>query len=205
VNTVRTSRRDGFTLVELLIGMSLSLMVMAAVLSSYTFLARNFTRSLGVVFTVTDSNFNLANRPSLETQGRQTLAYFAQDVRMASGISGALSASTVTLFMPTATGSTTVTYTYSALNQTLTRTWSGMSGQVIHYNLLGCTFNYYDISGSPYTTTITDPSYGYYLLGVKQLSFALTAQGGSKENQTLTQVYRVESPRLLIRNRSLLP
>lgn len=199
MNITRSSPYLGFTLVELLIGLSLSLMVMAAVLSSYTFLARNFTRSLGVVFTVTDSSFNLANRPALETQGRQTLAYFAQDVRMATGISGTPSASTVTLTLPTNTGSTTVTYTYDATNQTLTRTWSGMSGQVIHYNLLGCTFRYYDISGNPYT------SYTNYLLGIKQLSFALTAQGGSAQNQTLTQVYSVESPRLLIRNRSLLP
>lgn len=193
------THRAGFTLVELLIGISLSLMVMAAILSSYVFLARNFTRSLGVVFTRTTTDYSLVNRPSLETQGRLTLAYFTQDVRMASGVTGTLSADTVTLSIPTATGSTTVTYAYDALNQTLTRTWSGMSGQVIHYNVLGCTFNYYDISGNPYTT------YTNFLLGIKQLSFALTAQGGSARNKTQTQVYSTDSPRLLIRNRSLLP
>jgi len=191
--------RAGFTLVELLIGVSLSLMVMAAVLSSYVFLARNFTRSLGVVFTTTSGNFTQVNRPSLETQGRQTLAYFSQDVRLASGIAGTPSAAALTLTIPTATGSTTVAYSYDAVNQTLTRTWSGMTGQVLHYNVLGCTFSYFDISGNPYTTYVN------YLGGIKQLSVALTAQGGSARNQTLTQVYRSESPRLLLRNRSLLP
>ena len=191
--------RAGFTLVELLIGVSLSLMVMAAVLSSYVFLARNFTRSLGVVFTTTSGNFTQVNRPSLETQGRQTLAYFSQDVRLASGIAGTPSAAALTLTIPTATGSTTVAYSYDAVNQTLTRTWSGMTGQVLHYNVLGCTFSYFDISGNPYTTYVN------YLGGIKQLSVALTAQGGSARNQTLTQVYSSESPRLLLRNRSLLP
>ena len=191
--------RAGFTLVELLIGVSLSLMVMAAVLSSYVFLARNFTRSLGVVFTTTSNSITLVNRPSLETQGRQTLAYFSQDVRMASGIVGSPSDAALTLTIPTATGSTTVAYSYDAVNQTLTRTWSGMSGQVIHYNVLTCTFSYFDISGNPYTTYVN------YLSGIKQLSVALTAQGGSEENKTRTEVYSSKSPRLLIRNRGLLP
>lgn len=191
--------RAGFTLVELLIGVSLSLMVMAAVLSSYVFLARSFTRSLGVVFTRTSTDFTQVNRPSLEAQGRQTLAYFSQDVRLASGIAGTPSAAALTLTIPTATGSTTVAYSYDAVNQTLTRTWSGMTGQILHYNVLGCTFSYFDMSGRPYTTYVN------YLGGIKQLSVALTAQGGSARNQTLTQVYRTESPRLLLRNRSLLP
>jgi len=199
VSPARHRSRHGFTLVELLIGVSLSLMVMAAVLSSYVFLARNFTRSLGVVFTTTSNSITLVNRPSLETQGRQTLAYFSQDVRMASGIVGSPSDAALTLTIPTATGSTTVAYSYDAVNQTLTRTWSGMTGQVIHYNVLGCTFGYFDMSGRPYTTYVN------YLGGIKQLSVALTAQGGSARNQTLTQVYRSESPRLLLRNRRLLP
>ena len=54
-----------FTLVELLIAMSLSLMIMTAVLSSYVFLGRSFSRSLGIAS---------ANQPTLENQGRQALA-----------------------------------------------------------------------------------------------------------------------------------
>jgi len=205
VSPARHCSRRGFTLVELIVGMGLSLIVMAAVLSSYIFLARNFTRSLGIVFTRTSTDFTLVNRPSLETQGRQTLAYFTQDVRLATGIAVTTttpispSAAAVILTIPTATGATTVTYNYDAVNQTLTRTWSGRAAQVIHYNVLGCTFGYFDISGNPYTT------YENYLGGIKQLSVAPTAQGGSEPNQTLSQVYRTESPRLLLRNRGLLP
>jgi hypothetical protein len=182
----------------MLIGLSLSLMVMAAVLSSYVFLARNFTRSLGVTYAVRNQT-TLSQLPPLEAQLRTTLAYFAQDVRMATGISGTPSADGVTLTLPTATGTTTVTYAYASGARTLTRTWSGLPGQIIHHNLLGCTFSYFDASGNPYTTYVN------HLLGIKQLSVAFTAQGGSLDNQTLTQVYTGASPRLLLRNRSFLP
>ena len=63
--------RAGFTLVELLVGMSLALVVMTGVLSTFSFLGRNLNR--------------LANQQKLESEGRRALAYFAQDVRMASG------------------------------------------------------------------------------------------------------------------------
>ena len=182
----------------MLIGLSLSLIVMAAILSIYVFLARNFTRSLGVTYAVRNQT-TLSQRPPLEAQLRTTLAYFAQDVRMATGISGTPSADGVTLTLPTATGTTTVAYAYNAGARTLTRTWAGLSGQVIHHNLLGCTFSYFDASGNPYTTYVNN------LLGIKQLSVAFTAQGGSATNRTLTQVYTGASPRLLLRNRSFLP
>jgi hypothetical protein len=188
----------------MLIGLSLSLLVMAAILSSYVFLARNFTRSLGVTYAVNNQT-TLSQLPPLEAQLRTTLAYFSQDVRMATrivsdaGPPSTPSANTVTLTLPTATGTTTVKYEYDAVARTLTRTWAGLPAQIIHHNLLGCTFTYYDAAGRPYTTYVDN------LLGIKQLSVAFTAQGGSATNQTLTQVYTGASPRLLLRNRTFLP
>ncbi len=200
MSTALRSRRHGFTLVELLVGLALSLIVMAAVLSSYVFLARNFTRSLGVVYAVRNTTTQ-SKLPPLEAQLRLTLGYFSQDVRMASGIAStpAPNSGRLALIIPTANGTTTVTYEYDAVARTLTRTWPGLSGQVIHHGLLGCSFNYFDLSGHPYT------AYTDYMLGVKQLSLAFTAQGGEAANRTLTQVYRGESPRILLRNRSLPP
>jgi hypothetical protein len=182
-------RTAGFTLVELLVGMSLALMVMTAVLTTYVTLGRNFTRLLGI---------SSSNQPTLESQARRTLAYFTQDVRMASGISGTPSATSLTLTLPTSTGTTTVTYAYDSTAQTLTRTPASGSALTLHSGLLGFTFNYYDSSGNPYT------SYTNYLPGIKQLSFTLTSQAGSSVNGTLTQVYETDSPRLLLRNKALL-
>jgi hypothetical protein len=198
------TRRAGFTVVELLIGVSLSLMVMTAVLSSYVFLARSFTRTIGL---------GLLNQPTLESQGRRALAYFTQDVQASSAIVGTPSTSTITLTVPRNTGGTkNITYYYNSTGSAVTV--SGYSvpanalaridvntstGLTLHYSLLSCSFTYYDTSGNPYTT------YTNYMLGLKQVSLVFTSQTGSSVNKTLTQVYKVASPRLLFRNKSLLP
>ncbi|MCX6944265.1 MAG: prepilin-type N-terminal cleavage/methylation domain-containing protein [Opitutales bacterium] len=184
--------RPGFTLVELLIGMSLSLMIMTAVLSSYVFLGRSFTRALGITS---------ANQPNLENQGRQTVAWFTQDVRMAMGLAGnppTPSATSLTLVLPTSTGTTTVQYSYDSGARTLTRTPAGGSPRILHSHLLGCAFNYYDSAGNAYT------SYTNYLSGIRQIALTFSAQAGSSTNQTLSQVYQGQSPRLVLRNRPFL-
>ena len=185
-------------------------MVMTAVLSTYVTLGRNFTRALGV---------SSANQPTLEGQARRTLAYFAQDVRMTSDISGTPSATSLTLTLPTGTTTKTISYYINNTAAAVTVTLSGYSTTVPARTLVrvdgsnGATqslqtsllvsgtnnFSYYDSSGNPYT------SYVNYLSGIKQLSITFTAQTGSSTNGTLTQIYQTDSPRLLLRNRSLLP
>jgi Tfp pilus assembly protein PilW len=115
VNQSFQKARVGFTLVELLIGMSLAVILLGAVLTSYVTLGRNFTRSLGI---------SSANQPTLESQARRTLAYFVQDVRMASGFKGSPTANSVILTLPSSTGNTTMGYandTTSPTNQNLYR------------------------------------------------------------------------------------
>ena len=68
----------------------------------------------------------------------------------------------------------------------------------LHSSLLTCVFSYHDTEGNPYTTYVN------YLIGIKQVALVLTAQTGSSVNGTLTQVYRVASPRMLLRNKTLL-
>jgi prepilin-type N-terminal cleavage/methylation domain-containing protein len=182
--------RAGFTLVELLIGMSLSLMLMLAVLSSYVYLARQFTRTLG---------FSSFYQPTLEAQSRRTLAYFTQDVGMASSISGTPSATSVVLVIPTSSGSTTVTYDYDNTLKKLTRTVSGGSALVLHVSLLTCTFSYYDMYDRPYS------SYTNYLSGIKKISLSFSSRSGNSANYTLTQVFQSASPRLLLKNKQVLP
>ena len=191
--------RAGFTLVEVLIGMGLALMVMSAVISSYMFLGRNFTRALGI---------NSSSRPTLEAQGRQTLLQFEQDVRMGTAISGTPSASILNITVPTGTVQSTVTYTYASTATTLhgvsvpagslSRQVNGLDPLVIHYGLLSCSFSYYDSSGNPYS------SFTNYLIGIKQISLTFTSQTGSSTNGTLTPVYTTSSSRILMRNTAYL-
>jgi len=203
------SAERGFTLVELLVGMSLALMVMTAVLSTYVTLGRNFTRTLGV---------SSANQPNLESQARRTLAMFAQDVRVATGLSGTPGATSLTLTQPTGAATKTVSYYLNATTAAVTLTLSGYSTTVPAQTLVrvdgsnGNTLNlqsslqvagsnaftYYDASGNPYTTFVN------YLPGIKQVSLTITLQAGSSINGTLTPAYESDSPRLLLRNKALL-
>jgi prepilin-type N-terminal cleavage/methylation domain-containing protein len=224
---IRTSvkTRAGFTLVELLVGVTLSAAVMAAVLSSYIFIGRNLTR--------------ISNQQALEVDARRTLAYFNEDVRMAIGLSGAPSVTSVTLEIPTATNSKLVTYTYDSTNQNLLRgmPWSsatsyGAGDSVIHSgsgyrcilphtnqtppnatywipaapllsNLISLSFRYYDLSGQEYVAaTLTA---GSYLPGIKQIALEFSTQAGTGHNGTQTRIYQAASSRLVVRNRGLLP
>ncbi len=197
------SRSAGFTLVELFVGVSLSMMVMAAVLSSYVFVARSYARTIGL---------GLPNEPTLGTQDRRTLAAFAQDVQMASAISSPTS-SEITLAVPHRTGGTkNITYYYNdtataasvygvtvpanALARIDRNTSTALT---LHTSLLTCTFIYYDAFANPYMT------YADYAIGIKQISLALTAQAGNPATNTQTKAYSVTSPRHIFRNKSLLP
>lgn len=201
----------GFTLVELLIGASLSAIVLAGVLSSYVFLGRQLGR--------------LANQQTLETEARRALAYFEQDVQRASGLvtvsTSPISpaANRVDLTVPTATTTTTITYYYNntssaatvAINGTnvsmaanaLTRcvyNGSTVTSLTLLRNITssGLTLNYYDSSGNIYTT------YTDYLPGIKQLAVQFSTQIVTTNQGTTTPVQQVTSSRLVLRNRGFL-
>lgn len=199
---------SGFTLVELIVGMSLSLMIMGALLSSYVFLSRNFSRSIGM---------SGANQPTLESQSRRTLAYFEQDARMASGvdISGIHplpSAAGVTFVIPTGTGdTTTISYNYDSSAKTLARTQGTGNAQILQTDLLAFSFHYYDSSPTSSADAIgnvySDAALASksYISGIKQVSISFSCQSGSNLAGTLTQLYEVASPKMILRNTQLRP
>lgn len=181
----------GFTLVEVLIGATLGIMVLGAVLSSYIFLGRQLAR--------------LANMQTLETEGRRALGYFTQDVQKAIGISGTPSASAVTLTIPTNTGATT-TVAYSFTNDTggngtFTRTPSGGTAQTLVRYIInnGLTISFFDSSGNPYS------AYTDYLPGIKQLALEFSTQTGNAGNGTRTPLNVTTSNRIVMRNKPFLP
>ncbi|HND61446.1 MAG TPA: prepilin-type N-terminal cleavage/methylation domain-containing protein [Opitutaceae bacterium] len=201
----------GFTLVEVLIGMTLALVMIGAVLTTFTFLGRSFTRTLGI---------GIANQPNLEIQGRRALGYFTNDVRTAASVYWSTSpayypsSTEFTLLVPDPTGGTRrVTYYYNSSSATVIYLSCSVPGKtlvridqtssamtVLHTNLLTCSFSYYDSATTPYTTF----SSSSYLNGIKQVALLLTAQVGSSTNRTLSEIYTVASPRLAIGNKGLL-
>lgn len=114
--TTTTTRRDArgaFTLVEVLIATSLSAFVLAGVMTSFVLLGR--------------SGVAVQNYSRMETEGRRTLEDFAQDVRMASGItlntSAPYTSITLSFVAPEVPDAYTsngnqVTYTYNTTSKT---------------------------------------------------------------------------------------
>jgi len=217
VKTSSLKNPSGFTLVELVIGMTLSLMVMGAVLSSYVFLGRNFTRSLGLTS---------ANEPTLEEQGRRTLSALSRDIQTAvdvstTGIAPDLlpNASVMTLILPSNTEKRRITYYYNSSNtEVYFSTYpiasnclvridqSRGTSEILHAHLLSFYFRYFDSSGHPYDNSTAPFATGTdYLSGIKQIAVNFTTQGGNAANGTQTQIYSNSSPRWILRNKQLLP
>src|SRR3954466_5321748 len=100
--------RRAFTLVELIVAMTLSTIVMAGVMSTYLFIVRTGVRT--------------TNYTDMETQSRKGLEIFARDVRSASGITWNSSTS-ITLTVPTSTAAVnTYFYQFNSTAGTFTRT-----------------------------------------------------------------------------------
>ena len=91
------SGRRGFTLTEVLVSAALSSLIMAGVLSAFLFIGR--------------TGFSASSYSEMESQLRRALDTFAQDARMAGGITWNHGQS-ITLSVPTAGGMQSVTYAY---------------------------------------------------------------------------------------------
>lgn len=217
--------RAGFTLVELLVGMSLALVVMTGVLSTFAFLGRNLNR--------------LANQQQLESEARRALAYFAQDVRMASGLETQTSTTptspsntTITLNRRTSFGTRKIIYFFNNSDSASTQNINSIvilappkslvrffeadatpnTGNTLTLisNLIESTesgiepsqFSYMDLNG-----TRLDPASSTFIQkvpSIKRVSMELRSQTGVAANGTLTPVYSCASPFLTIRNKALL-
>lgn len=167
----------GFTLVEVLIGASLSGFILAGVLSTFLFLGR--------------SGANIQNYNDMESQARRCLEQFAQDTRQASTITWN-SANSVTLLVD----SVAVTYTYAS------NRFVRISGGATRTMLTGITsfsFKAYTITGAEVPaigTTTPLTSAGQV---TKQLQISLQASRRSETVSTATNT--VLSARFILRNK----
>lgn len=181
---------------ELLVGMSLALIVMTGVLSTFGFLGRNLNR--------------LANQQILESESRRTLATFSRDLRMATTLTSP-SSDSVTLTIPTTAGTSTVLYTYHTAAATvggvsvpansLTRRAPANGAPAVLLRDItssGFSFTYYDGNNN----LVTD--FTNKVLSIRKVSMSFSTQSGNSLNGTRTQVFQGASPRITFRNKTLL-
>lgn len=166
-------------MVELLIGLVLAMLLIAAMLLSYTFLVRSLIRS--------------SNQQQLEAQSRRVFQMLGKDVHSATDVS-AYSASSVALVMPDLS---TVTYTYNALAGTLTRTDPTGSLTLIT-GVTNFSFSFLDAQGV--TLPSPPPSSPFC---IKQIEVnALTAASGTATIGTQS-IFTGASARWVLRSKHL--
>jgi hypothetical protein len=181
----RRSRR-AFTLVELLIGTSLSAVVMAGMLSAYLFLAKNLTR--------------LNTTESFDRSSQRAVTLFSRDISAATKIvSVASSTSSASLVMNVPTG--TVTYSWSgsaaapgALSRTQTVTATAVTTtESLVSNVALAVFTSRDGNGNATTTTFN----------TRQVQLTLTGALRASSGGTLA-TRMAASPNLLIASQALI-
>ncbi len=173
-------RRAAFTLVELMIGMTLALIVMGGILSAYLFLGRNFTRMM--------------NLQQQEVKNRRALQLFTADVSSAIQFTTA-SDTQIVISVQTSGAPATVTYTYTAgsgSTGTLTRTDS-VGTQTLLTGLSAFDFNFYAEDG----TATTNPT------SIKSSQFTYSSALGTAASGTQAG-YTTVSARVVLRNKPAL-
>jgi hypothetical protein len=176
-----------------MVALSIGAFVIAGILSSYTFLARNLIR--------------YSNQQQLEAQSRRTLQMFAQDVHAASDVTS-FSANQFTLSLPYVHSDNSVTYysvtyTYDSTAATLVRTVSGTAPPNVTTSaitlLSGISasatnfFKYLDRFDGTASNT----------LGIKKISIpTFTLVSGRAASGTQT-TYTTASARLILRSKHL--
>lgn len=180
----------GFTLVELMVSLTLGIMVMISVMNAYLYLGRNLTR--------------LGLHQQLEAKSRQAVDYLTQDLKAATALASAPTATSLALTLPTGT----VTYSYDSGNQRLTRTVDANPAVVLLADtdtaarVVNCTafaFSFYNTSGGAATDQSTPST--YVALSVKQVSMSFTLEAGTSGNATLTRLSLVTA-RFSVRNKA---
>lgn len=172
------SRLRGFTLVEIMIGASLSTFILAGVLSTFLFLGR--------------SGANVQNYNDMEAQARKALELFAEDTRQASAIVWTSNQS-LTL---TVNGASIV-YAYSSGAKTFTRRTS-TGAQTLVTGITSFAFKAYNITGSELglSSAALLATAGQ---ATKQLQISLES---ARSSQTVTDATNtVLSARFILRNK----
>jgi Tfp pilus assembly protein PilW len=175
------TRRGGFTLVELMIGATLSSFVLLAILTTFLFMGR--------------SGANLRNYSDMESQARRSLEIFAEDARQASAISWT---SDVSVLLTV--NSTGIRYSYDSSTRLFSRQVGTATAQVLISGVRAGTFAFkaYNVAGSE-MALVSAANLTAASSSTKQIQISLEA---SRTTTTVTSATNlVLSARYILRNK----
>lgn len=181
--------RDGFTLVELMIGSALSAVLMAAIFSTYSFLGRNMAR--------------LASGQALEHESRIALSYLSRDFSLAQGVKTGRDPTAVDLTLVLPGGE--VTYVYNSAAKALRRQANfgpNADLSLLHNGSCECTafeFRYFTTTdGAPSDQTGAAANVSY---SIKQIQVRYLVESPVIWSAVTRTRYETVSARYYLRNR----
>lgn len=178
---IAAGRRGGFTLVEVMIGATLSSFVLLAILTTFLFMGR--------------SGANLRNYSDMESQARRSLEIFAEDARQASAISW-----TSDVSVQVTVNSTAIRYSFDSTTGLFSRQAGGAASQVLISGVRAGTFAFkaYNVAGSE-MALVTAANLTAASSSTKQIQISLEA---SRTTTTVTSATNlVLSARYILRNK----
>jgi type II secretory pathway pseudopilin PulG len=159
----RRCRSAGFSLVELMISLSLVMLLTLALLTSYLFIARG--------------DHSLTNYTVMNAQARSLLEVLGADLRGATDVTN-FTPATLSLVLPSAPGATggaDVVWTYDAAAATLTRRAGGNS-RVYARDIESLDFSYYNVLNTATTSLVEVKQVQLNLRMVKLVASAKTSE-----------------------------
>ena len=182
---MKTNSRHGVTLVELIIAMTLSSMVLGAVMSTYVYIAR--------------SSMSISNYSDMEREAMLGLERLGRELRMTDNlVSSGSPINQVTLTIPNEVGTGThdVIYAYNSAQKTFTRQANGVTKELVR-DIQPGSFSFKRFAHNQQSLDlpgITLPDYS-----TKQLQITLTLAPTTK-GLTAATTKRVISSRFVLRN-----
>ena len=169
----KRSKRGAFTVVELMLAITIGGIVLAGAATSVNMWAR--------------SSMAVGNYADMSGSCRRALDIFATDVRMANGVTVSTASTFTFSAFDSGTSSVIVSYVFDDTSDTLTRTYDGVS-RVILENVENFALTYSDLTLS----TTTNP------LSVKVVQIKAILQ---KKVLNLSNTDEIISARFMLRNR----
>jgi len=178
-------RRAGFTLVELLVAMSISTMIVAGVMTTFLSLSRTSLR--------------LGSYNDMESETRKGLELFGRDARMANTIVWN-SATDISLTIPATGPDETYRYAYNSTARTFTRTETApvaSTPQTLFTNVDSLDFKAYKIN----TAAVDLSNLAQAAIDTKQIQLTVNS---SRTNSTVAAATaNVLSARFILRNKKV--
>ena len=186
-NSKAKARAAGFTLVELVLSVTLSAIIFAGVLGGFTFLGRNLTR--------------LVNSQEQDAKSRRAIYLLGKDISAATQLESGATDKSLQLTVRGAT----VSYIYNEATLTRTAPADVPATTVLLTNLSSLSFKYYNQAGTV-LTLVSGQDVDLTKSGVqsvKEIELTFDSAVGNPAAGTRA-VFAGRSPRFALRNRALL-